>query len=32
MAVTTAKTKLAEGLKTRLALYRKGTPFREGAR
>jgi tetratricopeptide (TPR) repeat protein len=31
MAVTTAKTKLAEGLKTRLALYRKAT-FREGAR
>jgi len=32
MTVTTAKTKLAEGLKTRLALYRKGAPFREGAR
>jgi Flp pilus assembly protein TadD len=32
LAVTTAKTKLAEGLKTRLTLYRKGTPFREGAR
>ena len=32
LAVTTAKTKLAEGLKTRLALYRKGAPFREGAR
>jgi hypothetical protein len=32
MAEKVAKTRLAEGLKTRLTLYRKGIPFREGAR
>jgi Flp pilus assembly protein TadD len=30
MAVRTGKAKLAEGLKSRLDLYRKGVPFREG--
>jgi tetratricopeptide (TPR) repeat protein len=32
LAVAAAKPKLAEGLNARLTLYRKGAPFREGAR